>query len=173
MLISALYKVFNGIILDRMKTAMDNMLRDHASCRFHERHDPIICILLNLISRSPHRTSPSYLDFLLSIGRDWQLHTSIYDKQYYFNFLITNLPFLSCDIHLRRSMAFLSLRQFDTPGLAPHLNVLYWGPGDFPVSYCLPLWIRPVLFSPCTDLRLIRPVLNSPSYPFYYILLYV
>ena len=28
-------------------------------------------------------TSASYLDLLLSIGRDGQLHTSIYDKQWF------------------------------------------------------------------------------------------
>ena len=32
-------------------------------------------------------------------------------------------------------MACLSLNLYDTPGLAPHMNVLFWGPGDFPVSY--------------------------------------
>ena len=31
-------------------------------------------------------------------------------------------------------MAFLSLRLYDTSGLAPRMNVLFWGPGDFPVS---------------------------------------
>ena len=31
------------------------------------------------------------------------------------------------------SFSFLSL--YDTPGLAPSMNVLFWGPGDFPVSY--------------------------------------
>ena len=35
-------------------------------------------------------TSASYLDLLLSIGRDGQLHTSIYDKRDDFNFHITN-----------------------------------------------------------------------------------
>ena len=35
----------------------------------------------------------SYLDFLLSIGRDGQLHTSIYDERD--DFHITNFPFLS------------------------------------------------------------------------------
>ena len=44
-------------------------------------------------------TSASYLDLLLSIGRDGQLHTSICDKRFDFNFLITNFPFLSSDIH--------------------------------------------------------------------------
>ena len=43
-------------------------------------------------------TSASYLDFLLSIGRDGQLHTSIYDKRDYSNFHITNFPFLSSNI---------------------------------------------------------------------------
>ena len=38
-------------------------------------------------------TSASYLDLLLSIGRDGQLHTSIYDKRDDFNFHITNFPF--------------------------------------------------------------------------------
>ena len=37
--------------------------------------------------------------------------------------------------HHHRPMACLSLNLYDTPGLAPHMNVLFWGPGDFPVSY--------------------------------------
>ena len=43
-------------------------------------------------------TSASYLDLLLSIGRDGQLHTSIYDKRDDFNFHTTNFPFLSSNI---------------------------------------------------------------------------
>ena len=43
-------------------------------------------------------TSASYLDLLLSIGRDGQVHTSIYDKRDDFNFQITNVPFLSSNI---------------------------------------------------------------------------
>ena len=43
-------------------------------------------------------TSASYLDLLLSIGRDGQLHTSIYDKRDDFNFHITNFPYLSINI---------------------------------------------------------------------------
>ena len=37
--------------------------------------------------------------------------------------------------HLRQTMAFLSLSLYDTPGLAPRMNVLFWEPGDFPVSF--------------------------------------
>ena len=43
-------------------------------------------------------TSASYLDFLLSIGRDGQLRTSLYDKRDDFIFHITNFPFLSSNI---------------------------------------------------------------------------
>ena len=43
-------------------------------------------------------TSNSYLDLLLSIGRDGQLHTSVYNKRDYFNFHITNFPFLSSNL---------------------------------------------------------------------------
>ena len=43
-------------------------------------------------------TSASYLDLLLSIGRDSQLRTSLYDKHDDFNFNITNCPFLSSNI---------------------------------------------------------------------------
>ena len=75
-------------------------------------------------------TSASYLDLLLS------------------NF---TLPFISNEMisistsqtfrswvvifHLRRPMAFSSLSLYDTHGLAPRMNVLFWGPGDIPVSY--------------------------------------
>ena len=43
-------------------------------------------------------TSACYLDLLLSIGRDGQLRTSLYDKRDDFNFHITNIPFLSSNI---------------------------------------------------------------------------
>ena len=43
-------------------------------------------------------TSASYLNLLLSIGRDGQLRTSLYDKRDDFNFHITNIPFLSSNI---------------------------------------------------------------------------
>ena len=35
----------------------------------------------------------------------------------------------------RRPVVFLSLSLYDTPGRVPHMTVLFWGPGDFPVSY--------------------------------------
>ena len=80
-------------------------------------------------------TSASYLDLLLSIGRDGQLHTSIYDKRDDFNFHITNFPFLSSNIPSSPAYGVFISHLYDTPGLAPRMNVLFWGPGDFPVSY--------------------------------------
>ena len=43
-------------------------------------------------------TPASYLDLLLSIRRDGQLCTSLYNKRDDFNFHITNFPFLSSTI---------------------------------------------------------------------------
>ena len=45
-------------------------------------------------------TYASYLDLLLSIGKDGQLHTSIYDKRDDFNFHITSFPFLSSTVNV-------------------------------------------------------------------------
>ena len=51
-----------------------------------------------ILDTTESTTSASYLDLLMSIGRDGQLHTSIYDKRDDFNFHITNFPFLSSNI---------------------------------------------------------------------------
>ena len=53
-------------------------------------------IELEIKDTTESNTSASYLDLLLSIGRDGQLHTSIYDKRDDFN--ITNFLFLSSNI---------------------------------------------------------------------------
>ena len=53
---------------------------------------------LEIKDTTESNTFASYLDLLLSIGRDDQLHTSLYDKRNDFNFHITNFPFLSSNI---------------------------------------------------------------------------
>ena len=53
---------------------------------------------LEIKDKTESNTSASYLDLLLSIGRDGQLRTSHYDKRNDFNFHITNFPFLSSNI---------------------------------------------------------------------------
>ena len=53
---------------------------------------------LEIKDTTESNTSAAYLDLLLSIGRDGQLRTSLYDKRDDFNFHITNSPFLSSNI---------------------------------------------------------------------------
>ena len=53
---------------------------------------------LEIKDTTESNTSASYLDLLLSIGRDGQLHTSLYDKRDDVNFHMTNFPFLSSNI---------------------------------------------------------------------------
>ena len=50
---------------------------------------------LEIKDKTESNTSASNLDLLLSIGRDGQIRTSLYDKRDDFNFNITNFPFLS------------------------------------------------------------------------------
>ena len=81
---------------------------------------------LEIKDTTESNTSASYLDLLLSIGRDVQLHTSIYDKRDDFNFHITNFPFLRVAIFLPHSpMASLFRSLYNMPGLAPGMNVLF------------------------------------------------
>ena len=53
---------------------------------------------LEIKDTTESNTSASYLDLLLSIDRDGQLYTSLYDKRDDFNFHITNFPFMSSNI---------------------------------------------------------------------------
>ena len=69
--------------------------------------------------------STSYLDLLLSIGSDGQLHTSIYDKRDDFNFHITNFAFLSSNILSSPAYGVFFSHLIDTPGRAPRMNVLF------------------------------------------------
>ena len=80
-------------------------------------------------------TSAFYLDLLLSNWKYGHLHTSSTTKEMIS--ISTSQTFSSWVVifHLCRPMTFLSLNLYDTPGLAPRMNVSFWGPGDFAVSY--------------------------------------
>ena len=80
-------------------------------------------------------TSASYLDLLLSIGRDVQLHTFIYDKRDDFNFHITNFPFLSRNIPSSPAYGVFISQLIRHHRACSRMNVLFLGPCDFPVSY--------------------------------------
>ena len=70
------------------------------------RYCPFITQTLRTISaaeleikyKTERNTSTSYLDLLLPIGRDYQLHTYLNEKRDDFDFHITNFPFLSSNI---------------------------------------------------------------------------
>ena len=80
-------------------------------------------------------TSASYLDFLLSIGIDGQLYTSIYDKRDDFNFHITNFSFLSSNITSSPAYGVFLSQLIRYTRACSSYECLFWGPGDFPVSY--------------------------------------
>ena len=80
-------------------------------------------------------TSASYLHLLLSIGRDGQLHTSIYDKRDDFNFHITNFPFMSSNIPSSPAYGVFISQLIRYARACSSYECLIWGPGDFPVSY--------------------------------------
>ena len=91
---------------------------------------------LEIKDTTESNTSASFLDLLLSIGRDGQLRTSLYDKRDDFNFHITNFPFLRSNIPsspaygvfisqlIRYARALLLLWMF-----------YFWGRCDFPISF--------------------------------------
>ena len=54
--------------------------------------DQMYPVELEISDTTESTTSASYLDLILSIWRDGQIHTSIYDKRDDFNFHITNVP---------------------------------------------------------------------------------
>ena len=117
--------------------------------------------------------SASYLDLLLSIWRDGQLHTSLYDKRDDFNFHITNFPFLSSwtIFHLRQPMVRLSHISYGMSGLAPLKNVLFWERRDFHVSFSgrdmsRTVWNR-LSVSSSVDMGISSNIMKFPSTKYY------
>ena len=100
---------------------------------FQKYMDQMNSAELEINDTTESTTSASYLSLLLSIGRDGQFQTSICDKRDDFNFQITDFSFLSSNIP--SSPVFLSLNLYDTHGLSPRMNVLFWDLSDSPVSY--------------------------------------
>ena len=80
---------------------------------------------LEIKNMTESNTSASYLDLFLSIGRDGQLRTSLYDKHDDFNFHIINFPFLSSNIPSSPAYGVLYHSFCGMPGLALLMNVLF------------------------------------------------
>ena len=87
---------------------------------------------LEIKDTTESNTSASYLDLLLSIGGDGQLHPSLYDKRDNFNCHITNFPFLSSnipsspayDVFISQLIRYARARS----------SYEWWGRCDFPIS---------------------------------------
>ena len=90
--VQCMYLVYNYFIQDSSKVGRQSLCNRTFSWRLN-------CVVTsNASNTTESTTSASYLNLLLSIGRNGQLHTSIYDKRDDFNFHITNFPFLSSNI---------------------------------------------------------------------------
>ena len=91
---------------------------------------------LEIKDTTESNTSASYLDLLLSIDRDGQLRTSLYDKRDDCNFHITKFPVPEQQhpIFARLWCFYLKTHPI-RQGLLPLMNVLFWGRCDFPISF--------------------------------------
>ena len=86
------------------------------------------------IKNTTESLSASYLDLLLSIGRDGQLRTSLYEKRDDFNFHITNFPFLGSNIPSSPSYGVFISQLIRYARAALLINVLFWVRHDFHLS---------------------------------------
>ena len=71
----------------------------------------------------------------MSIGRDGQLQTSIYDKRDDFNFHITNFPFLSSNIPTSPAYGVFISQLIRYARACSSYDVLSWGRRDFQISF--------------------------------------
>ena len=96
-------------------------------------------LFLEINDMTESNTSAFYLDLLLSIGKDGQRHTSVYDKRDDFNLHITNFPFRS---NIPSSPPYGVFPTTHTPGLPPLMNVLFWGRRDSPISFFWQAYVK-------------------------------
>ena len=73
----------------------------------------------------------SYIDLLLSIEKNRQFPTSIYDKRDDFSFHITTCPFLSINLPSSPIYGVFISQLYDTPGLASRIIVYSVGQATF------------------------------------------
>ena len=91
--------------------------------------------VLEIKDTTESNTSASYLDLLLSIGRDGQVRIPFTTNVTISISILQTFRSWVATSHLGPPMAFLSHNSSDTPGLAPLMNVLFWGRCDFPISF--------------------------------------
>ena len=96
-----------------------------------------ICMCSNVeTNRSWTCLVSGFFEFRTSIGTSLLLHTTVNNNWYDFNnFHITDFPFLGSDIPSSLVYCVFNLSLYDMPELVSHINLLFRGPGDFPVRY--------------------------------------
>ena len=90
---------------------------------FEDYMDQMYPVELEIKDTTDSNTSASYLDLLLAIGKDGQLHTFIYDKRDDFNFHVTNFPFLSSNIPASPTNGVFISQLIRYAWLARHMDV--------------------------------------------------
>ena len=91
-------------------------------------------------------TSASYLDLLLSIGRDGQLHTSIYDKRYDFNFFFGPPAHLCAVTYMTEISLIVTLNnQFNSTQLNFHITNFPFLSSNIPSSPAYSVFISQLI----------------------------
>ena len=110
-----LYKWYTDDVLSINKQGFENYLG-----QIHPvKHD--------IKDTTENKTSASYLDLLLLIVREGQLHTSIYNKRDEFNFHITKYLILGSNIPSSLTYGVFISQLIRS-------QALFWGQHDFPIS---------------------------------------
>ena len=123
---------------------------------------------LEIKDTTESNTSASYLDLLLSIGRDCQMRTSFTTISTSISRTVRSWVAI---FHHRQPMAFLSRNSYGMPGLAPLIIVLLQGRRDFHISssdrdMSGNIWNRPS-GSFMADIRISSNIMRSSSPKFY------
>ena len=124
---------------------------------------------LKINDTTESNTPASYLDLLLLIGRDGQLHTSLNDKNDDLNFHITNFHFLSSNIpSLLAYGVFISQLILYARACFSYKCFFFWERRDFHVSFSsrnLPgnVWNRPSDRRSVVEMGISSNIMKSPS----------
>ena len=101
------------------------------------RNISVRCIPLNLRSKTRRRATlllPTWICSCQSVGTVNFILPFTTNVKISISILQTFRSWVATS-HLRPPMTFLSHNLSDTPGLAPLMNVLFWGRCDFPISF--------------------------------------
>ena len=134
LILNGIYTVF---ALTRKKTVgISFQLHIHKQPRFWELPVPkVSCWTWN--QRHDREQLLCFLPGFTPVDREglstWQFN--LYDNVTISIFISQTFRFWVAIFHFRPPIAFLSQSLYDMPGIAPHMDVLFWGQRDFPISF--------------------------------------